>query len=53
MLEFLYIFQDVYGSIVAALTTTSDVASNDDCGDDAEGYYEEYLTDDYRYVISQ
>ena len=40
-----------YGPTIAALTTTSDVEANSNCGDDASGYYEVYETDDYRYVI--
>ena len=48
MLEFLYIFQGLYGAQVAALTSTSGVESNDNCGDAAEGYYEEYITGDTR-----
>merc|ERR1712122_45445 len=31
--------------------TTDDVETSSTCGDDATGYYEEYVTDDARYVI--
>jgi len=41
----------LHGAHVASLTSTSSVASNDNCGDAAEGYYEEYITGDTRYVI--
>ena len=44
-------FQSGYGPTVAALTSTDSVSANDYCGDDAIGYYEEYETADYRYVI--
>merc|ERR1712226_913940 len=43
--------EGLYGASIAALTSTSDVETSSNCGDDATGYYEEYVTDDARYVI--
>ena len=40
-----------YGPTIAALTSTDSVETSSNCGDDAIGYYEEYVTDDARYVI--
>ena len=51
MLELMYFFQGLYGAQVAALTSKTSVASNDNCGDAAEGYYEEYVTGDTRYIV--
>ena len=51
VLKFLYFFQGLYGAQVAALTSKTSVASNDNCGDAAEGYYEEYVTGDTRYIV--
>merc|ERR1711963_1316198 len=42
---------DGYGPTIAALTSISSVETGSNCGSDAEGYYEEYVTDEYRYVI--
>jgi len=41
----------LYGAQVAALTSTSSVSANSDCGDNAEGYFEEYVTGDTKYII--
>jgi len=46
------VYEGLYGVQIAALTSTSSVVSNDNCGDAAEGYYDEYITGDIRYVIS-
>jgi len=43
--------EGLHGAHVASLTSTSSIVSNDNCGDAAEGYYEEYITGDARYVI--
>merc|ERR1712049_7398 len=43
--------EGLYGASIAALTSTSDVETSSNCGDDATGYYEEYVTGDARYVI--
>ena len=40
-----------YGPTIAALTSTDSVETSSNCGDDATGYYEEYVTDNARYVI--
>merc|ERR1712203_360677 len=45
-------YEGLYGAQVAALTSKTSVASNGNCGDAAEGYYEEYITGDTRYVIT-
>jgi len=41
----------IYGATIAALTSRDSVETSSNCGDDASGYYEEYVTDDARYVI--
>merc|ERR1719483_1271557 len=43
--------EGLHGAHVASLTSTSSIVSNNNCGDAAEGYYEEYITGDIRYVI--
>merc|ERR1719412_2444101 len=41
-----------YGPSIAALTSYDDVESQSNyCGNNAVSYYEEYVTNDYRYVI--
>jgi len=42
----------LYGAIVAALTSSDSVEPNDNCGSDATGYYEEYVSGNTRYIIS-
>merc|ERR1719323_1510194 len=41
-----------YGSVIAQQNPTDSVASNSNCGDAAEGYYEEYTTADTRYIVA-
>merc|ERR1712047_87207 len=36
--------EGLYGASIAALTSTSDVETSSNCGDDATGYYEGYVT---------
>merc|ERR1719414_1985177 len=43
--------EGLYGPTIAALTSTSGVETSSNCGDNAMGYYEEYVTGDARYVI--
>merc|ERR1711963_372165 len=42
----------LYGAIVAARTSSDSVEPNDNCGSDATGYYEEYVSGNTRYIIS-
>ena len=42
----------LYGATVAALTSSDSVEPNDNCGSDATGYYEEYVSGNTRYIIS-
>ena len=41
----------IYGATIAALTSRDSVETSSNCGDDATGYYEEYVTSDARYII--
>merc|ERR1711935_1270673 len=43
--------EPTYGSVIAETNPGDAVASNSNCGDDAEGYYEEYTADDTRYIV--
>merc|ERR550532_323533 len=44
---------DGYGASLASgsLSSSAGASANSDCGDDAEGYYEEYVDGNYRYII--
>jgi len=44
--------EPTYGSVIAEQNPTDAVAANSNCGDDAEGYYEEYTTADTRYIVA-
>merc|ERR1712193_373321 len=39
----------IYGATIAALTSRDSVETSSNCGDDATGYYEEYVTSDAEY----
>merc|ERR1719458_1137300 len=43
----------LYGASLASgsLSSSAGASANSDCGDDAEGYYEEYVDGNYRYII--
>jgi len=43
--------EPTYGSVISETNPGDAVASNSNCGDNAEGYYEEYTADDTRYIV--